>query len=137
MLSDARLHRLMVALLGIQVEVNAPLHTRLWDDDQHVPVEHLRGTKLLAPTIVGQSGPPTMSNSQRAETSPNPPRKPRPSFGSPRPNPMSGSPTVSSLRRSFTGVWGAVLRRFSTSRGSRLSWKNWRFHAPPACSGLT
>ena len=36
LLSDTRLHRLLVALLGVQVQVNAPLHARLWDDHQHV-----------------------------------------------------------------------------------------------------
>ena len=34
--SDTRLHRLLVALLGVQLQVNAPLHARLWDDHQHV-----------------------------------------------------------------------------------------------------
>ena len=33
--SDTRLHRLLVALLGVHVQVNAPLHAQLWDDDQH------------------------------------------------------------------------------------------------------
>ena len=36
--SDTRLHRLLVALLGILVQVNAPLHTQLWDDHQHASV---------------------------------------------------------------------------------------------------
>ena len=30
--SGTRLHRLLVALLGVQVQVNAPLHARLWED---------------------------------------------------------------------------------------------------------
>ena len=34
--SDTRLHRLLVALLGVQVQANAPLHAQLWDDHQHV-----------------------------------------------------------------------------------------------------
>ena len=34
--SDTRLHRLLVALLGIQVQVNAPLHAQLWEDHHHV-----------------------------------------------------------------------------------------------------
>ena len=30
--SDTRLHRLLVALLGVQVHVNTPLHAQLWDN---------------------------------------------------------------------------------------------------------
>ena len=41
-----------MALVNVQVQVNAPLHARLWDDHQHVPPDHLQGTELLAPTIV-------------------------------------------------------------------------------------
>ena len=29
---DTRLHRLLVAPLGVQAQSNAPLHARLWDD---------------------------------------------------------------------------------------------------------
>ena len=50
--SDTRLHRLLVALLGVQVQVNAPLHTRLWDDHQHVPLGQLHDTGVSTPTIV-------------------------------------------------------------------------------------
>ena len=37
--SETRLHRLLVALLGVQVQVNAPLHARPWDDHQHVSLD--------------------------------------------------------------------------------------------------
>ena len=50
--SDTRLHRLLVALLGVQVQVNAPLHARLWDDHQHVLLDQLQGTGVRIPTIV-------------------------------------------------------------------------------------
>ena len=33
---DNRLHCLLVALLGVQVQVNAPLHAKLWDDQHHM-----------------------------------------------------------------------------------------------------
>ena len=39
--SNTRLHRLLVALLGVQVQANAPLHARLLADHRHVSLEHL------------------------------------------------------------------------------------------------
>ena len=42
--SNTRLHRLVVALLGVQVQVNAPLHAPLWDDHQHASLG-VGGTK--------------------------------------------------------------------------------------------
>ena len=70
--SDTRLHRLLVALLGVQVQVNAPLHARMWDDHQHVPLDHLQGIGVLTPTIVWLSGQPTTAYWQWAPTSPTP-----------------------------------------------------------------
>ena len=57
--SDNRLHRLLVALLGIQVQVNAPLHAQLWDDHHHVSLAQLQRTGVGAPTIVWMAAPPT------------------------------------------------------------------------------
>ena len=34
--SDTRLHRLLVALLRVRVQVNVPLHAQLWDNHHHV-----------------------------------------------------------------------------------------------------
>ena len=56
--SDTRPHCLVVALLGGQVHMNAPLHARLWDDHQHVLLNHLQGKGVRAPTIVWLSGQP-------------------------------------------------------------------------------
>ena len=56
--SDTRLHRLLVALLGVQVQVNAPLHAKLWDDQHHVSLAHLQSAGVWAPTIVWMSAPP-------------------------------------------------------------------------------
>ena len=39
--SDTRWHRLMVALVGVQLQVNTPLHVWLWDNHKHVPLDHL------------------------------------------------------------------------------------------------
>ena len=50
--SDTRLHRLLVALLGIQVQVDAPLHARLWSDQHHQSLAQLQLTGVWAPTIV-------------------------------------------------------------------------------------
>ena len=55
-------------LLGVQVQVNAPLHARLWDDHQHVPLDHLRGTGVQTPTIIWPSGQPTTAYWQWART---------------------------------------------------------------------
>ena len=57
--SDTRLHRLLVALLGIQVQVNAPLHAQLWEDHLHVSLARLHRTGVWAPTIVWMNAPPT------------------------------------------------------------------------------
>ena len=50
--SDPRLHRLLVALLGIEVQVHTPLHARLWDDQHHVSLAHRQSVGIWAPTIV-------------------------------------------------------------------------------------
>ena len=50
--SDTRLHRLLVAFLGVQVQVNAPLHAQLWDDHQHASLGQLQSAGVWAPTIV-------------------------------------------------------------------------------------
>ena len=71
--SDTRLHCLLVALLGVRVQENAPLHARLWDDHHHVPLDHLQGTGVQAPTIVWLSGKPTTAYWQWSQTSPAPP----------------------------------------------------------------
>ena len=39
--SDTRLHRLLVALLGIQVQVDAPLHAQLWGDHRQESLAQL------------------------------------------------------------------------------------------------
>ena len=57
--SNTRLHRLLVALLGIQVQVNAPLHAQLWEDHHHVSLARLQCTGVWAPTIVWMNAPPT------------------------------------------------------------------------------
>ena len=49
--SDTRLHRLLVALLGVQVQVNAPVHAPRWDDHQHVRLGQLHDG-VWTPTIV-------------------------------------------------------------------------------------
>ena len=51
--SDTPLHRLLVALLGVQVQVNAPLHAQLRDDHHHVFLSQLQSAGgVWAPTIV-------------------------------------------------------------------------------------
>ena len=55
--SDTRLHRLLVALSGVQVQVNAPLHTQLWDGQQHTSLGQLQSAGVWAPTIVWLSEP--------------------------------------------------------------------------------
>ena len=39
--SGTRLHCLLVALLGVQLHVNAPLHAQLWDDNHHMSLLQL------------------------------------------------------------------------------------------------
>ena len=39
-------------LLGVQVPVNTPLHTQLWDRHQHASVHQPRSAGVWAPTIV-------------------------------------------------------------------------------------
>ena len=70
--SDTRLHHLLVALLGIQVQVNAPLHAQLWDDHQHVSLGQLHSAGVWAPTIVWLSEPPADAYWQWAQASPAP-----------------------------------------------------------------
>ena len=55
---DTRLHRLLVALLGIQVQVNAPLHAQLWEDHHHVSLAWLQCTGVWVPTMVWMNAPP-------------------------------------------------------------------------------
>ena len=50
--SDSRLHGILVALLGVQVHVDAPLHAGLWAIHQRVSVDHFHVTWLHAPTTV-------------------------------------------------------------------------------------
>ena len=69
--SDTRLH-LLVALLGVQVQVNAPLHAQLWDDHQNVSLGQLQDAGVWAPTIVWLSAQPTEAYWQWARTSPAP-----------------------------------------------------------------
>ena len=52
--------------------MNAPLHARLWDDHQHMPLDHLQGTRMLAPIIVWLSEPPTTAYWQWTQTPPAP-----------------------------------------------------------------
>ena len=67
--SDTRLHRLLVALLGIQVQVDAPLHARLWSDHHHQSLAQLQLTGVRAPTIVWLAAPPTDAYWQWARAS--------------------------------------------------------------------
>ena len=70
--SDTRLHRLLVALLGVQVQVNAPLHAQLWDDHHHVSLDQLRSAGVWVPTIVWMTAPPADAYWQWAQASPAP-----------------------------------------------------------------
>ena len=70
--SDTRLHRLLVALLGVQVQANAPLHTQLWDDHQHTSPGQLQSGGVWAPTIVWLSELPAEAYWQWAQASPAP-----------------------------------------------------------------
>ena len=67
--SDTRLHRLLVALPGIQVQVNAPLHCQLWGDHHQKSLARLQHTGVWAPTIVRMAAPPTAAYWQWAKTS--------------------------------------------------------------------
>ena len=69
LLSDTRLHRLLVALLGVQVQVNAPLHTQLCDDHQHASLDQLQSAGVWAPTIVWLSEQPADTYWQWAQAS--------------------------------------------------------------------
>ena len=70
--SHTRLHRLLEALLGVQVQVNAPLHAQLWDDHQHASLGRIQGAGVWAPTIVWLSEPPADTCRQWAQASPAP-----------------------------------------------------------------
>ena len=50
--SDTRLHRGLVALLGIQVQVDALLDTKLCGDYHHESLARLQRSGSCAPTIV-------------------------------------------------------------------------------------
>ena len=71
--SDTRLNCLLVAFLGVQVQVNAPLHAQLWDDHQHVYHGQLQSAGVWTPTIVWLSEPPADTYWQWAQASPAPP----------------------------------------------------------------
>ena len=47
-----------MALLGVQVQVNAPLHAQLWDEHQHASLGQLQSARVWAPTIVWLSEQP-------------------------------------------------------------------------------
>ena len=66
---DTRLHRHLVALLGIQVQVDAPLHTQLCGDLRQESLAQLQRTGVWAPTIVWMAAPPTAAYLQWAKTS--------------------------------------------------------------------
>ena len=70
--SDTRQHRLPVALLGVQVQVNGTLHAQLWDDHHHVSLGQLQSAGVWAPTIVWMSEPPADAYWQWAQASPAP-----------------------------------------------------------------
>ena len=55
--SDTRLHRLLVALLDIQVQVDAPLHAQLWGDHRQESLAQLQRTGVRAPTVVWTTTP--------------------------------------------------------------------------------
>ena len=70
--SDSRLHRLLVALLGVQVKVNTPLCARLWDNHQHVSLDQLQAEGVWAPAIVWLPAQPAEAYWRWAWTSPAP-----------------------------------------------------------------
>ena len=67
--SDTRLHRLLVALLDIQVQVDAPLHAQLWGDHRQESLAQLQRTGVRAPTVVWTTAPPTAAYWNWASTS--------------------------------------------------------------------
>ena len=60
--SDTRLHRLLVALLGIQVQVDAPLHAQLWGDHRQESPAQLQRAGVRAPTVMWMAAPPTTAS---------------------------------------------------------------------------
>ena len=66
---NTRLHRLLVALLGIQMQVDAPLHAQLWGDHRQESPAQLQRTGVWAPTIVWIATPPTAAYWRWAKTS--------------------------------------------------------------------
>ena len=67
--SDTRLHCLPVALLGIQVQVGAPLHAQLWGDHRQESLAQLQRTGVWAPDIVWMAAPPRAAYWRWAKTS--------------------------------------------------------------------
>ena len=67
--SDTRLHRLLVALLDIQVQVDAPLHAQLWGDHRQESLAQVQRTGVRAPTVVWTTAPPTAAYWNWASTS--------------------------------------------------------------------
>ena len=57
-----------MALLGIQVQVDAPLHAQLWGDHHQESLARLQHTGVWAPTIVWMTAPPTDAYWQWAQT---------------------------------------------------------------------
>ena len=55
--SDTRLHRLLVANLDIQVQVDAPLHAQLWGDHRQESLAQLQRTGVRAPPTCGRQPP--------------------------------------------------------------------------------
>ena len=67
--SDTRLHRLVVALLDIQVQVDAPLHAQLWGDYRQESLAQLQRTGVRAPIVVWTTAPSTAAYWNWASTS--------------------------------------------------------------------
>ena len=63
----------LVALLGVQVQVNAPVHAQLWDDHQHASLGQLQSARVWAPTIVRVTDQLAHTYWQWAQGSPAPP----------------------------------------------------------------
>ena len=72
LLSDFGLHRLLVAFLSVQVQVNATLHAQLWDDHKYVFLGHLQEAGVWAPSIIWLSAPLTEAYLHWALVSPAP-----------------------------------------------------------------